>query len=121
MSDKSVIEEIADSIKESTEQIHKSNKKKFDEQKKSFKERHAEATAPQPGIKAKYEQEKAAFSERHAEATTPDLGLEKVKQANGIGGIAKAIVENIVAGAKENTEMEKQRQAEITGKANPKS
>ena len=47
------------------------------------------------------------------EATAPDPGLVKAKQAKGFGNKVKQIAENIVEGAKENTEKEKARLAEI--------
>jgi hypothetical protein len=83
-----VVEKIANDIVESTRTIHEINKENL------------------ANIKA---DTKATFDK----ATAPDPGLEKVKQTKDVKNKAKAIVDNIVEGAKENTQKEKERLAEI--------
>ena len=88
MSKKGIVGKIADDLAESTRTVHEINKE-------NIAAIHADTIA------------------NFAEATTPDPGLEKVKQAKGLGNKVKQIAENIVDGAKENTEKEKARLAEI--------
>lgn len=75
--DTNPIESVANDLIEGTEEIHGSNKKKYDAHRKTFKERHAEATAPKPGIVEKFVQEKDSFVERHAEATARQPGIKE--------------------------------------------
>lgn len=53
----------------------------------------------------------------HKAAATPDPGLAKVKEAHGVGGKLKAVAQNIADGARENSEAERERRAEIRSHA----
>jgi hypothetical protein len=88
MENKGIVGKIADGLAESTRAVHEINKENI--------------AAVKADTKANFE-----------EATAPDPGLEKVKQAKGFGNKVKTIAENIKEGAKENTEKEKERLAEI--------
>lgn len=88
MAKKNIIGKIANDLVERTRAVHEINKE---------------------NIKAVHTDTVANFKE----ATAPNPGLEKVKQAKGIKNKAKVVVDNIVESAKENTEKEKARLAEI--------
>ena len=88
MADKGIIGKIVDDIAENTRAVHEINKENF------------------AAVKA---DTKANFKN----ATVPDPGFEKFMQAKGIGNKAKVVVENIRESAKENSDKEKARRAEI--------
>ena len=85
---KSIIGKIAGDMAESTSNVHAINKENI------------------AAVKA---DTKANFSE----ATTPNPDFVKFKEAKGIGNKVKVVVESIKEGAKENSEKEKVRRAEI--------
>jgi hypothetical protein len=88
MAKKNIVKKIANDLAESTRAVHEINKE---------------------NIAAVHADTVANFNA----ATAPHPGLVKVKQAKGVKGKAKAIIDNIVDGAKENTQKEKARLAEI--------
>ena len=88
MSDKGVIGKIADGFAESTRNVHEINKENL--------------AAVRADTQANF-----------AEATAPDPGFEKFKEAEGLGNKVKVIAENIKEGARENSERERERRAEI--------
>lgn len=88
MANKGIIGSITEGFAESTRTVHEINKENF--------------AAVKADSKANFEA-----------ATAPDPGLEKVKQTKGLGNKIKIIGENIIEGAKENTEKEWEHRTEI--------
>jgi len=85
---KSIIGKIAEDMAESARHVHAINKDNMAEVKADTK---------------------ANFNE----ATTPNPNFVKFKETKGLGNKAKVVVEGIKEGAKENSEKEKVRRAEI--------
>ena len=85
---KGVIGKVAEGFAESTRAVHEINRENI--------------AAVKADTKANFEA-----------ASAPDPGLEKVKQTKGFGNKVKAIAENIADGARENSEKEKARRADI--------
>lgn len=88
MANKGIIGNVTEGFAESTRNVHQINK--------------ANIAAVKADTKANF-----------AEATAPDPGLVKVKETKGLGNKIKQIGENIKEGARENSEKEKERRAEI--------
>jgi len=86
--EKGIIGKIADGFAESTRTINEINKENMEAVKAETKANFEEATAPSPA-------------------------LVRFREAKGFGNKMKAIVAGIVEGAKENSEKEKARRAEI--------